>query len=88
MRHNLGKVELCGHLVTTRTRCVHKQDLAITGFQKSDTVTPQKLSSLEVYVESVSIKVSVQSGESITNGTEFGEDLLKMIGELFAKDKT
>lgn len=88
MRHNLGKIELCGHLVTTRTRCVHKQDLAMPGSQRSDTAPQQKLSSLEIYVESVSIKVSVQNGESATNDLEYGEDLLRRIGKLFANDKT
>lgn len=45
---------------------------AISGFQNQDSEAHKKPYTLEVYVVSVSIKVSVQNGVSITNVTESG----------------
>ena len=55
------------------SRILSALNQAVTsGFQNLDKESPQKLSTLEVYVVSVSIKMSVQNGESITSVTESG----------------
>ena len=50
--------------------------VATSGFQNQDKELYPKQFTLEVYVTSVSIKMSVQNGASITNVTESGAGYL------------
>jgi hypothetical protein len=68
----------CESLVNSRILSALNQAVT-SGFQNLDKESPQKLSTLEVYVVSVSIKMSVQNGESITSITESGVDLQSRI---------
>ena len=72
MRHNLGQVEICESRVITRLRYVHRLETGMLGSQNQEQAPPMKHYRLEVYVVSVSIKVNVQNGESITKNTVSG----------------
>jgi hypothetical protein len=62
------------------TRILSALNQAVTsGFQNLDKEAFLKLSTLEVYVTSVCIKLSVQNGVSITNITESGVALQRHI---------
>jgi hypothetical protein len=74
----LGPMTQCESLVNSRILSALNQAVT-SGFQNLDKESPQKLSTLEVYVVSVSIKMSVQNGESITSITESGVDLQSRI---------
>jgi hypothetical protein len=51
---------------------VHKQETVMPGSLNRDMAPTGILSTLEVYVTTVSIKLSVQNGESIKNVLESG----------------
>ena len=72
MRHNLGTVEVCESHVITRLRYVRRQEMETSGSQTLGQGLPTKHLKLEVYVVSVSIKVNVQNGESVTKSTVSG----------------
>ncbi len=78
MPNYLGPMTQCESLVNSRILSALNQAVT-SGFQNLDKESPQKLSTLEVYVVSVSIKMSVQNGESITSITESGVDLQSRI---------
>jgi hypothetical protein len=61
----------CESLVNSRVLSALNQAVT-SGFLTQDLDKPQKQYTLEVYVTSVSIKLSVQNGESITNVMESG----------------
>jgi len=61
----------CDHLVNTRILSALNQAVT-SGSLNQDSALHQKPYTLEVYVVSVSIKVSVQNGVSITNTMESG----------------
>ena len=61
----------CESLVNTRILSALNQAVT-SGSQNQDSALHQKPYTLEVYVVSVSIKVSVQSGASVTKLTESG----------------
>lgn len=61
----------CESLVNSRILSALNQVVTF-GFQKQDLEAHLKPYTLEVYVVSVSIKLNVQNGESITNVTESG----------------
>lgn len=88
MPDNLGQVTQCVSRVTTRLRYVHKQGMETSGSQRSDMELLTKLSSLEVYVVTVSIKLNVQNGGSDTNDTVSGEALLNLIERTLEKSGT
>ena len=67
---------------------MHKSEMETSGSQRSDTAPHMKLSSLEVYVVSVSIKLNVQNGGSDTNDTVSGEALLNLIEQSLEKNVT
>ena len=54
---------------------MHKQETVMPGSLNRDTAPTGILSTLEIYVTTVSIKLSVQNGESIKNVLESGEAL-------------
>ncbi len=54
---------------------MHKQETVMPGSLNRDMVPTGILSTLEIYVTTVSIKLSVQNGESIKNVLESGEAL-------------
>jgi hypothetical protein len=68
----------CESLVNSRILSVLNQ-VVTSGFQNLDKEQNQRLTSLEVYVVSASIKMSVQNGESITSVTESGVALQRHI---------
>lgn len=74
----LGPMTQCEDPVNTRILSALNQ-VVTSGFQKLDKEASLKLSTLEVYVTSVCIKVSVQNGVSITNITESGVALQRHI---------
>lgn len=67
---------------------MHKLATESSGFQKQDTEPQAKLSSLEVYVVSVSIKLNVQNGGSDMNDLVSGEALLKLIERTLEENVT
>jgi hypothetical protein len=75
---NLGSMTQCEDPVNTRILSALSQAV-ISGFQNLDRGAFPKQSTLEVYVTSVSIKLSVQNGVSITNITESGVALQRRI---------
>ncbi len=75
MPNNLGQVIRCESHVTTRLRYVHKQETVMPGSLNRDTAPTGILSTLEVYVTTVSIKLSVQNGASNLKDLVYGEDL-------------
>ena len=78
MPNNLGSMTQCEDPVNTRILSALNQAVT-SGFQNLDKEVNLKLSTLEVYVTSVSIKLSVQNGVSITNITESGVALQRRI---------
>ena len=78
MRHYLGPMTQCESLVNSRILSALNQ-VVTSGFQNQDKGQNLKLTSLEVYVVSVSIKLSVQNGASITSVTESGVALQRHI---------
>lgn len=70
-------MNLCESLVNTRALSVRKLEQEIIGFLNQDKELLQKPFSLEVYVTSVSIKLSVQNGASSMSITESGAVLRK-----------
>ena len=78
MSDNLGSMTQCEDPVNTRILSALNQAVT-SGFQNLDKEVNPKLSTLEVYVTSVSIKLSVQNGVSITNITESGVALQRRI---------
>lgn len=74
----------CESLVNSRILSALNQAVT-SGFLKSVTEHPQKPYTLEVFVTTVSIKLSVQSGVSTMNVTESGVDLRSGIAEQSAK---
>ena len=68
----------CESLVNTRILSALNQ-VVTSGFQNQDKGQNLRLTSLEVYVVSVSIKLSVQNGASITSVTESGVALQRHI---------
>jgi hypothetical protein len=68
----------CESLVNSRILSALNQAVT-SGFQNLDKESLQKLSTLEVFVVSVSIKMSVQNGESRTKVTESGVVLQRHI---------
>ena len=78
MSDNLGSMTQCEDPVNTRILSALSQAVT-SGFQNLDREAFPKLSTLEVYVTSVSIKLSVQNGVSITNITESGVALQRRI---------
>ncbi len=78
MPDNLGSMTQCEDPVNTRILSALSQAV-ISGFQNLDREAFPKQSTLEVYVTSVSIKLSVQNGVSITNITESGVALQRRI---------
>jgi hypothetical protein len=74
----LGSMTQCEDPVNTRILSALNQAVT-SGFQNLDKEVNLKLSTLEVYVTSVSIKLSVQNGVSITNITESGVALQRHI---------
>lgn len=75
MPNNLGQVTVCESHVTTRLRYVHKQETEMPGSLNRDTAPMEILSTLEVYVTTVSIKLSVQNGASNLKDLVYGEAL-------------
>jgi hypothetical protein len=73
--NNLGKVTKCESHVTTRLRYVHKQETVMPGSLNRDTAPMEILSTLEIYVTTVSIKLSVQNGASNLKDLVYGEAL-------------
>ena len=69
----LGPMTQCESLVNTRILSALNQ-VVTSGSLNRDLGQHQKPYTLEVYVTSVSIKLSVQNGVSITNVTESGVD--------------
>lgn len=61
----------CESLVNTRILSALNQAVT-SGFQNLDSEVHKKPYTLEVYVTSVSIKLSVQNGESVMKLTESG----------------
>jgi hypothetical protein len=61
----------CGSLVNSRLLSALNQAVT-SGFQNQDSEQRQNQYTLEVYVTSVCIKLSVQNGESIMNVMESG----------------
>ena len=78
MSDYLGSMTQCEDPVNTRILSALNQAVT-SGFQNLDKEVNLKLSTLEVYVTSVSIKLSVQNGVSITNITESGVALQRRI---------
>lgn len=74
----------CESLVNTRILSALNQ-AATSGFLKSVTDNPQNPYTLEVFVTTVSIKLSVQNGVSTMSVTESGVDLRSGIADLSAK---
>jgi hypothetical protein len=74
----LGPMTQCEDPVNSRILSALNQAV-ISGFQNLDKEVFQRQSTLEVYVTSVSIKLSVQNGVSITNITESGVALQRRI---------
>lgn len=58
------------------------QDCPTPGSQNKERAEQLNHCTLEVYVTTVSIKLSVQNGVSETKSSVFGEDLLPMIDKL------
>lgn len=87
MRNHLGQVTGCESLVNTRILSALNQAVT-SGFLKSVTEHPQKPYTLEVYVTTVSIKLSVQSGVSTMNVTESGVDLQSLTEVPLGKNLT
>jgi len=54
---------------------VHKQETEMPGSPNRDTAPTGILSTLEIYVTTVSIKLSVQNGASDLKDLVYGEDL-------------
>ena len=75
MRDNLGQVIQCESHVTTRLRYVRKQEMAMPGSQNRDMAPMEILSTLEIYVTTVSIKLNVQNGASDLKDLVYGEAL-------------
>ena len=71
MSDYLGSMTQCEDPVNTRILSALNQVVTF-GFQNLDKELPKKQITLEVYVISVSIKLSVQNGVSTTNITESG----------------
>jgi len=71
VRDHLGSMNQCESLVNTRILSALNQAVT-SGFLKLDTEHPQKQFTLEVYVTTVNIKVSVQNGESTMRISESG----------------
>jgi hypothetical protein len=68
----------CESLVNSRILSALNQ-VATSGFQNQGKEASLKRTSLEVYVTTVSIKLSVQNGVSITSVTESGVALQRHI---------
>jgi len=68
----------CESLVNSRILSALNQ-VVTSGFHNQDKGQNLRLTSLEVYVVSVSIKLSVQNGVSITSVTESGVALQRHI---------
>ncbi len=68
----------CVSHVSTRLRYVHKQETVTPGSPKVGTGYTETLVTLEVYVTTVSIKLSVQNGVSSLNDLVSGEVCLPM----------
>lgn len=75
----------CESLVATRILSALNR-AETSGFLKSVTADPQKPYTLEVFVTTVNIKLSVQNGVSTMSVTESGVDLRSGIAEQSAKD--
>ena len=71
MPNYLGPMTQCESLVNSRILSALNQ-VETSGFLKRETQGHTKSYTHEVYVTTVSIKVSVQNGVSITNVTESG----------------
>ena len=71
VRDYLGPMTQCESLVNTRILSALNQ-VATSGFLNRDSEELQKPYTLEVYVTSVSIKLSVQNGASIMSVSESG----------------
>ena len=67
----LGSMTQCESLVNTRILSALNQAVT-SGFQNQKVVHHEKPYTLEVYVTSVSIKLNVQNGVSITSVSESG----------------
>ena len=78
MPNYLGPMTQCESLVNSRILSALNQ-VVTSGSQNQDKGQNLKLTSLEVYVVSVSIKLSVQNGASITSVTESGVALQRHI---------
>ena len=78
MSDYLGSMTQCEDPVNTRILSALNQVVTF-GFQNLDKELPKKQITLEVYVTSVSIKLSVQNGVSTTNITESGVALQRRI---------
>ena len=76
MPNYLGSMNRCVSHVSTRLRYVHKQETVMPGFQNTEEAPTEKLSTLEIYVTTVSIKLSVQNGVSSLNDLVSGEACL------------
>ena len=79
MRDNLGQVIRCESHVNTRLRYVRKQETVMPGSLNTERAPTEMLSTLEIYVTTVSIKLSVQNGVSSLNDLVSGEACLPMI---------
>jgi hypothetical protein len=71
----LGAMKRCVSHVTTRLRYVHKQEMEKPGSLKRAKAETTSSYTLEVYVTTVSIKLSVQNGVSDLNDLVSGEVL-------------
>jgi hypothetical protein len=71
VRDNLGSMKQCESLVNSRVLSALNQAVT-SGFLSQDLDKHKKPFTLEVYVTSVSIKLSVQNGESIRSVMESG----------------
>ena len=78
MSDYLGSMTQCEDPVNTRILSALNQ-VVTSGFQNLDKEAFPKQSTLEVYVTSVSIKLSVQNGVFTTNITESGVALQRRI---------
>ena len=65
----------CVSHVSTRLRYVHKQETVMPGSLNRDTAPMEILSTLEIYVTTVSIKLNVQNGASDLKDLVYGEAL-------------
>lgn len=68
----------CESLVNTRILSALNQ-VVTSGFLNQDKEQPPKQFTLEVYVTTVSIKLSVQNGDSTMSVSESGVDLRSLI---------